>query len=158
VAFKLTNPGLQGGLGFNLVNVSNGNVLSLSGSPTSSTQVISGFSVAATSQSLDFGALSAGKTLAADILVRSNVAYSLSLSSSDKGSFANPSDATSAVANSLSSNGGAVSLNPGPVASGAPATYGSPVRYAISVTILPILNFPSAGSHADTVTVTLTSP
>jgi hypothetical protein len=237
VTFTLTNPGQQGNMSFSLINVSNGNVLSLTGSPGSSSQVLSGsfasgtpantnqtftigfqvnpasmpapgictanitenlyggstfpasgpildyntltvtisvgsfydvsivpsgsaFNLSSTSQALNFGSLVEGKQVGADILVRSNVSYSLSLSSMNRGVLANSSDPASSVAYSLSSNHSAINLDPGPglVASVAPATYGNPSRCALLATILPLSSSPSAGAYADTITVNLSSP
>lgn len=237
MTFTLSNPGQQGGMSFRLVNSGTGNILSLSGSPTDSTQVISGsfasgtaantnviysiafqldpsplpapgtytatileklyrgstfppagspvdtntltititvgsfydlsvvpsgsfFSVGTTSQALNFGTLAAGAKLGADIVIRSNVSYSISLSSANHGALANPSDPTSSVGYSLSSGAAQVSLNPGPglIASGAAATFSNYARYSILVTISPFAGFPSAGSYSDTITVNLASP
>jgi hypothetical protein len=120
----------------------------------------SSFSLSSTSQSLAFGALAAGQQLGADILVRTNVSYTLSLSSANKGILANSGDPTSSVAYSLSSNGSSLSLNPGPAvaASGAAATYANSARYAILITISSLASNPSAGAYTDTITVSLASP
>ena len=119
----------------------------------------SAFSLASSSQALNFGTLAAGQTLGADILVRSNVSYSLSLASANLGSLVNNADSTSSIGYSLSSNGTTASLNPGPasIANGAVATYASPQRYSLLATILPF-SFPSAGTYSDTITVILASP
>ncbi len=237
VVFTLTNPGAQGGLSFSLVNQANGDTLSLSGSPASSTQVLSGtfaqgtrantnqtftvsfqvnptnlpapgsyvatiredlysgstyppagsvldtntltvtvtvgshydvsvvptgstFALATTSQALSFGNLSAGQALGADILVRSNVSYSLALSSANLGSLTNLVDPASAIAYGLKSNGSSLSLNPGPayLAQAAAATFSVPLRYSLLVTIQPLPDNPSAGTYTDTLTVILTAP
>lgn len=237
VVFTLLNPGQQGGLSFGLVNASNGSSLSLTGSPTSVNQVLSGtfasgtkadtstvfpiafqvypgvlpppgtytaviqeslyggstfppsgsaldsnsltvtitvgsfydlsvvatgssFALDSTGRALDFGIIAAGQRLGADILVRSNVSYSLSLSSANRGALVNAIDSTSSIKYALDSNGSRVVLDPGPgsVASGAAPTYGTPSRYAILVTILPFVSYPSAGSYADTIVVNLAAP
>jgi spore coat protein U-like protein len=237
VVFTLTNPGQQGGMSLHLSNSATGSELSLSGSPSSQGQVISGafaagtsantnqvftivfkldpssmpppgtysavinenlykgstyppsgspvdsnlltvtitvgsyydvsivptgsaFSLTSTSISLGFGALAAGLKLGADILVRTNVSYSLSLASAHHGSLANAADPASSIGYSLSANATRCQLNPGPglVASGAAATYAVAARYSIIVEILSISGNPSAGSYADTVTVTLSAP
>lgn len=118
------------------------------------------FSLTSTSQALDFGSLSQGSTLGADILVRANVSYSLSLSSANSGSLVDVVDPTSLVGYSLMSNGVGYSLSPGPalIAGGAAATFGSPQRYALAFTILPLPTFPTAGTYTDTITITLSSP
>lgn len=120
----------------------------------------SSFSLASTAQALNFGSLSPGESLGADILVRSNVSYSLLLSSANLGSLVNPADPTSLVAYSFTSQGAVLGLASGPaaVASGAAATYSTPARYAVDATILPFSGFPSAGSYSDTITITLSSP
>jgi spore coat protein U-like protein len=237
VVLTLTNPGQQGGLGFAVVDSATGNVLSLTGSPSSSSQVLSGsfapgtaantsrvysiafqvfsaalpapgtytatinealyrgstfppsgslvdsnvltvqitvgsfydlsivpqgsaFSLASTSQSLNFGTLSAGLQVGADLLVRSNVSYSISMSSANGGALSNAADPASAVSYSFKSNGTAASLNPGPalVAGGAPATFQNAARYSLVFTVLPLAGNPSAGTYTDTITVNLLSP
>ena len=118
------------------------------------------FSSTSTSQSLNFGFLAPGQSLGADILVRSNVSYSILLGSANSGSLVNLADPTSLIAYSMTSNGGAVPLASGPssIASGAAATYSSSARYGVKATIAPFSGFPSAGSYADTVTITVSSP
>lgn len=236
VTFRLSNPGQQGGMVFDLVNTATGNTLALNGAPTATSQVISGsfaagtkantsqvfsiafrlypspipvpgtytativesltggstlpsgpvldtntltvtitvgtlydvsvmpaggsFSLGTTSQALNFGILAAGQSLGADILVRTNVGYSLSLASSNLGSLANTADPTARIAYALSSNGAAFSLDPGPaiLASGAPATFQGTARYAISITVAAMAGLPAEGAYTDTITVTLSSP
>ncbi len=119
-----------------------------------------GFSLASTNQALNFGILAAGGQVAADILVRSNVTYSLSLTSANGGRLVNAEDATSAVAYSVTANGTPVPLSPPPgaVAGGAAATFETPKRYSLLFTILPISDFPSAGAYSDTIIVNLAAP
>jgi len=120
----------------------------------------SGFSSTSTSQSLNFGVLAPGQSLGADILVRSNVLYSILLASANSGSLVNIADPTSLIGYSLSSNGNAVPLSSGPssIATRSAATYSSSSRYGIKATIGPFSTFPSAGSYADTITITVSSP
>jgi spore coat protein U-like protein len=119
-----------------------------------------GFSLASTNQVLNFGILAAGGQVAADILVRSNVTYSLSLTSANGGRLVNVADSTSAVAYSVTANGTPVPLTPPPgeVAGGAAATFETPMRYSLLFTILPISDFPSAGTYSDTIIVNLAAP
>ena len=119
-----------------------------------------GFSSTSTSQALNFGVLAAGQSLGADILVKSNVLYSLVLASANSGSLVNIADPTSLIGYSLTSNGTAVPLASGPsaIASRSAATYSPAARYGMKATIGPITSFPSAGSYADTITITVSSP
>lgn len=120
----------------------------------------SAFSSTTTSQALNFGTLAPGQSLGADILVRSNVSYSLLLSSSNSGSLVNLADTTSLIGYALTSNGIAVPLASGPstIASASAATYSSAARYDLVATISPFSTYPSEGSYADTITITLSSP
>jgi len=237
VVMTLMNPGSQGGLSFGLYNLGSGSRLSLTGSPSSASETISGdfapgtaantsriytigfrveaavlpppgtytaiikedlyggssfppsgpildtntltvsvtvgsfydlsvvatgssFALDSTSQSLAFGSLAPGQSLGADILVRSNVAYSLSLSSANSGALVNPLDPGSRVGYSLTSNGASISLasGPAPIATGASATYATPTRYRIVASILSFSVYPSAGSYEDAITVSLSAP
>lgn len=118
------------------------------------------FSLASTSAALAFGTLAAGAVKGADILVKSNVSYSLGLSSVNGGAFANAADG-SLLPYSLAVNGSSVALSPGIrtlVATGAPASYGTSARYALLVTVLPFTGVPTQGSYSDTITVTLSAP
>jgi spore coat protein U-like protein len=118
------------------------------------------FSLASTTAALAFGTLVAGAVKGTDILVKSNVSYSLGLSSLNGGAFANAADG-SKLPYSLSVNGSAVALSPGIrtlVATNAQASYGASARYALLVTVLPFVGLPAQGSYSDTITVTLSAP
>jgi hypothetical protein len=118
-----------------------------------------GFNVNATSVSMAFGNLAAGDARKADIVVRSNIAYSLYLTSAN-GALVNAEDSTSKVAYALSSNGSAITLAAGTktaIASGATATYSATRRYALEVTI-SAFDFPTAGSYSDTLTINVAAP
>jgi spore coat protein U-like protein len=120
----------------------------------------SAFSLSSTSQTLNFGILLPGQSLSADILVRTNVQYRLSLTSVNQGSLVNVADRSSAIGYTLTANGSPVPLSPGPgmVASGAPPTYGNPKRYDLAVRILPFADNPAAGNYSDTIIVTVAAP
>lgn len=237
VVFTLTNPGNQGGLQFSLYNTSTGNQISLSGSPISATEVLSGsfpvgtapnskivfpfevriapdimplpgtytaiiseklygdslfppsgavldtntltvsitvgnhydvaivapnssFLSSSSQYALEFGTLDPGLSLEADILVKSNVTYSLSLLSSNNGTLVNTTDPDSRIEYSVQTNGSPANLNSGPafVAIGAPAAPNTPERYRIVITILAFSMYPSAGRYEDSITITLAAP
>ena len=137
------------------VTVTVGSLYGVSVVPTGSA-----FSSTSTNQPLNFGLLAPGQSLGADILVRSNVSYSLLLSSSNSSSLVNLADPASLIGYTMTSNGGAVPLAAGSatIASGAAATYSPAVRYDVIATIAPFSTYPSEGSYADTITITLSSP
>jgi hypothetical protein len=118
------------------------------------------FSLDSTTAALAFGVLAANASKGADILVKSNVSYSLSLTSANGGALANGTDG-SKIPYSLTVNNSAVTLSPGLralVATGAQASYGAPARYAVLVTVLPYTALPTQGSYSDTITLTLSAP
>jgi hypothetical protein len=118
------------------------------------------FSLAATSSALAFGTLVPGDSRSVDVLVRSNVSYSLGLASAHGGALANAYDG-SLVPYALSSNGGALSLSPAlpaPLAAGARASYSLAARYALEVRISPFPGLPTEGDYFDTLTLTLSAP
>jgi hypothetical protein len=117
----------------------------------------SAFSLFSTNHSLDFGSLAANDSRSADILVRSNVGYSLSIASVRGGALANTHDG-SLLAYTLSANGLPLDLGsglPASLAVGASATYGSFERYRIVVTISNFAELPSEGDYTDMLTITL---
>jgi hypothetical protein len=121
----------------------------------------SGFSLSSTSQGLSFGALVPGDSRGADIVVRTNVAYTLSITSANGGALSNAADPASQVGYTLRANGNAVALAaglPSPIVAGSPATYSGYSRYALVFTILDFPDLPSAGNYSDTLTLTLTAP
>jgi len=118
------------------------------------------FSVSSTSGSLSFGTLKAGATRDLDIVVRSNVRYSVSLLSANGGSLANSADG-SLVGYALTADGVPVSLSPGVasvIALNAPATYGNPVARGITVRIKDFADFPVEGTYTDSITVNVSAP
>jgi spore coat protein U-like protein len=118
------------------------------------------FALDSTTATLAFGSLVANNSKGADILVKSNISYSLSLSSINGGAFANTTDG-SKLPYSLTVNGSAITLPPGIrvlVATGAQASYGTPTRYALVATVLPYTAMPTQGAYSDTITVTLSAP
>jgi hypothetical protein len=118
------------------------------------------FAVGSVSQNLDFGPLSPGLVRAADLAVRANSPYTLSLASANSGALANPLDPSSRVDYGLTVGGAGVDLSAGPVALavGRQPGYSAVHRYPLEFAIKPFALFPSAGSYSDTLTVTLTSP
>jgi len=117
------------------------------------------FSLSSTTTTLAFGNIQANESQGADVLVKSNIAYNLSLSSANGGAFLNTSDA-SKLPYSLSVNGSLTALPLGApilVANGAPAGYGTPARYALIVTVLPYTKLPTQGVYVDTITVNLSA-
>jgi spore coat protein U-like protein len=118
------------------------------------------FSLSSTTATLAFGTLAANATRGADILVKSNVSYTLSLTSASGGALVNVSDGTR-LAYSLTANGSIISLPAGTrkaVASGVSPGFGTPTRYALVVTVLPYAILPNTGAYSDTITVTLAAP
>jgi spore coat protein U-like protein len=117
------------------------------------------FSLSSTTTTLAFGTIQANESQGSDILVKSNISYSLSLISANGGAFLNASDA-SKLPYSLSVNGSLIALSPGTptlVANGAQAGYGTPTRYALVATILPYTKLPTQGTYLDTITVNLSA-
>ena len=118
-----------------------------------------GFSLGSTSTTLAFGTIQQYDTRRADLLVRSNVTYDLSLSSTNSGAFANLSDGTR-IPYSLTANGTAVSLASGTrtlLANGTQAGYGTPARFALVIGVLPFTDLPSEGAYSDSLVVTLSA-
>lgn len=120
----------------------------------------SSFALASRSSTLSFGAIEEGDSGRVDLVVRSNIAYDLHLTSAN-GALARAGGGDSPIAYVLQSNGVAVGLSagvPAAIAAGAPATYGAGCRYAIVVTVSPFTLLPSKGDYADAVTVTVSAP
>lgn len=117
------------------------------------------FSLSSTTTNLAFGSLQPNESEGADILVRSNIFYNLSLSSANGGAFLNASDG-SKLPYSLTANGFPVSLSPevpALIATGTPTGYGTPTRCALIVTVLPYTKLPTEGTYSDTITVNLSA-
>ncbi|MEI6875240.1 MAG: hypothetical protein WCL50_08950, partial [Spirochaetota bacterium] len=116
------------------------------------------FSTTSTSQSLSFGTIVPNASKGADLIVRSNVSYGLSLISA-KGGLANADDG-SLIGYTLSSNGTAHSLPAGVPVSIATAgpTYSGLARYALLATITGYGDMPTEGSYSDTLTIIMTAP
>jgi hypothetical protein len=118
------------------------------------------FSVSSTNASLSFGVLKAGATHSLDLMVRSNVRYSVSLLSANGGSLANSADG-SLVGYDLLADGIAVTLAPGVasvIALNAPATYSKPVARGITIRIRDFSDFPVEGTYMDSITVNVSAP
>jgi hypothetical protein len=117
------------------------------------------FSQLSTTGVLAFGDLREGAARGADILVRANTLYDLSLLSSHSGAFANATDGT-LLGYSLTSNGYAVDLSRGAAllaAGAAGSNYWDPSRYALVATILSFGAMPTEGSYSDTITIVLSA-
>jgi hypothetical protein len=115
------------------------------------------FSVSSVTALLDFGALQPYDSRGADVLVRSNVSFVLSLTSMNGSAFVNVEDGFR-LPYSLDVNGGAVTLAPGlrtVIANGVPPGFGDPTRFSLVVTILPYSSLPTEGSYSDHITITL---
>ncbi len=118
------------------------------------------FSLASTSVALAFGVLAGGDSRGLDVLVRSNLGYSMTLGSANGGALANALDG-SLLGYGLAFGGRAVSLSPGlpaPVVAGAAPTYSSPARYGLAVTISPFVDLPTEGSYSDALTISVSAP
>jgi hypothetical protein len=116
------------------------------------------FSATTTSQPLDFGTLTAGATLGADILVRSNVSYSLALTSPNMGALSNGVDTVPYIlkqgVNTKSLTTGSTTLVSGALKNNTTV----PAKYAITATIGTLGADLSSGTYTDNLTVTLTAP
>ncbi len=120
----------------------------------------SAFSVSSTNATLSFGILSAGSSRDIDLLVRSNVRYSVSLNSSSGGSLL---EATSGetVPYTLTVNGAPLVLSAGSAgyaALNADPTFGVPKVYALAVTIGSFSRLPIEGTYTDLITVNVLGP
>jgi hypothetical protein len=121
----------------------------------------SGFALSSTSQSLAFGTITPYDKRGVDLVVHSNVAYNLSITSAKGGVLATASDSTSLIGYTLTSNASLIPLVaglPSPIATGAVATYSGTSRYALVVTISAFSSLPTQGDYSDTLTVTLAAP
>ena len=117
------------------------------------------YSVSSTTTALDFGILQPDVSKGADLLVKANIPYALSLSSANGSALVNPSDG-SKVPYSLASNGTPVLLSAGAqtlAQSGASQSYAVPTRYALLATILSFSQLPTEGSFSDTITIILSA-
>jgi hypothetical protein len=115
------------------------------------------FSKSSVTASLNFGALQPYVSRGADVLVRSNVSFVLSLTSLNGNAFVNMADGFR-LPYSFSVNGGVFDLQAGTrtvIANGAPPTFGDPTRYSIVVTVLPYSSLPTEGAYSDHITITL---
>lgn len=148
----------------------------LGGTPSTKTQSISvivpncydvsvvptggAFSTTTTSQPLDFGTLASGTTLGADILVRSNVGYSLALTSPNKGVMSNGVDTVPYIlklgvtTKSLATGSTTLASRVAKNNTKAPPQ----TKYPITATIGTLPSNLSSGTYTDTLTITLTSP
>jgi spore coat protein U-like protein len=114
------------------------------------------FSRSSTSITFDFGALSAGGSRAADLVVRSNSLNTITVASANGGVLKNadPSD-TSQVPYQLLVNGTPISLpaaTPTPIASSAPATGFAGTRYGMSA-VIGSYGWATEGTYSDVLTI-----
>lgn len=115
------------------------------------------FSLSSVATSLDFGALRPYDSRGADVLVRSNISFILSLTSMHGNAFVNMEDGFR-LPYSLSVNGGAIALEPGTrtiIANGVSPGFGNPSRFSLLITVLPYSSLPTEGSYSDQITITL---
>ncbi len=119
----------------------------------------SAFSLASTTAALNFGTLAPNVSKGVDILVRSNLSYRLFLSSTNGGALASLLDGTK-IPYSLKVNGSTVGLLPATqsLVTNAPASFGNPARYAVTVTILPYQQLPTEGQYSDLLMVIVSAP
>ena len=118
------------------------------------------FSAATTSQSLVFASMAEGGTQAADLVMRSNVAFSVALSSLNGWALKNTVDAT-LIPYSVSLNSSPLVLTaglPATIATGLQPTYATPIRKSLGFTLGALALLPSSGTYSDSITITLTSP
>lgn len=120
----------------------------------------SAFSVSSTNATLSFGVMTAGSSRDVDLLVRSNVRYSVSLSSSSGGALR---EATSGetIPYTLTSNGVPLVLaagSAGYAALNADPTFGVPKVYALAVAIGAFSRLPIEGTYTDLITVNVLGP
>ena len=106
----------------------------------------------------DFGFLSAGNVRSADLVVRANVKYGVTLSSAHGGilRYTNPAD-SSTVPYELRINGNPLTLVPGvavPVVLLADSTTSEGRRFRLDAEILPF-DFPTEGSYSDVLTFSI---
>ncbi len=118
------------------------------------------FNVASASLPLDFGNLTAGNSRAADLVVRSNWLYTVTVTSQNGGTMKNPDPLdTSQVPYTFTVNGTPVALpagTPQTIVTSAPATPFAGSRYTISVTI-GSYGWATEGSYSDLVTIVATA-
>ncbi|MEI6388959.1 MAG: hypothetical protein WCQ50_20295, partial [Spirochaetota bacterium] len=118
------------------------------------------FSTTTTSQPLDFGTLTSGTSLGADILVRSNVSYSLALTSPNKGVMSNGVDTVpyilelGTVTKSLATGSATLATKAAKNNTAVPPQ----TKYAITATIGTLAANLSSGTYTDTLTISLTAP
>jgi spore coat protein U-like protein len=113
-----------------------------------------------TDQRMDFGILQPGKTRQADLVVRANETFSVSLSSQHGGSLAitDPSE-TSTIPYQLTFDGTTVDLSGGTsvtVLSGVGPTSLSGLRYLMEAEILSF-DLPTEGTYRDNITITVSA-
>lgn len=116
------------------------------------------FNASSTAATLSFGIVEIGKSLAVDVLVRSNNLYSLTLLSPTGSALRinDPTD-TSEVPFQITLNGNPISIQPAQayaIATGAGPTLYEGNRYSFVFTIDPF-DFPTAGDYSATLTFTL---
>jgi len=116
----------------------------------------SSFTITAHEHTIAFNPLRENAQESADFVVRSNIAYKLTLISANGASLITPEDATSLVAYTVTAPDGTDVLA-NPVASGASATYSAYRSHTVVVTILPFVDLPTMGDYSDTLTVTVTA-
>lgn len=112
------------------------------------------------SQTVDFGQLEEGDQESLDLIVRSNVTYSVSVSSANGAALLNvdPAEPTP-IPYILDANGASVSMTAGlavPIISTAPWTAGGEARYRLNFSI-GAFEMVAAGEYTDTLTFTVSA-
>jgi hypothetical protein len=123
-------------------------------------QVDAPFFSSSGSQTVDFGQLEEGNQESLDLIVRSNVTYSVSVSSANGSALLNvdPAEPTPIPYN-LTANGATVAMPAGlavPLISTAPWTAGGEARYRLNFSV-GAFDMVSAGDYSDTLTFTVSA-
>jgi hypothetical protein len=118
------------------------------------------FLLSSTTGAMPFGTIVEYDSKSLDLVIRTNVAYSLSLRSTRGKAMQNSTDG-SLLPYSLIFDGGEMTLPAGMTVSaksGVTATYSATKSYPVLVSIPPFLDLPTDGNYSDTVTIVLSSP
>lgn len=119
----------------------------------------SGFNPTSLNQSLDFGDLTSGKTLATSFLVRSNSGYSISMSSTNGGQLNNTLNSADKIPYSVSVNGSTLTLSSSPTiiatSSGQTSDSGSAFPFSIITNSQSVQ--PTSGTYTDSISITAIS-
>lgn len=118
------------------------------------------FNISDTTQTVDFGALVSGASLAYDTMIRSNDGYVVTLQSQNSQKMQHAGIPSGLVPYSLTMNGSAVNLSPGTVVQAAAATGTTPAagnRLPTVFTVGALTGTEPAGNYEDVITVTVSS-